>query len=377
MSIHSSQLKLVPHTDPSRSAGVSGLTTAWQLVRNNPSHKVTIISKHMPGDYDIEYASPWAGANYLPVAKPGSPSEGYERNTWPELERLARDMPESGIHFQDTYVYRRAKDANSPVADWFRELLREDAWFKDVVPNFRALKKDELPAGMDGGSAFTSVCINTAFYLPWLGSQCLKAGVVIRRGIVNHITDAARLHHTGKTADLVLNCTGLSSLKLGGVEDSTVYPARGQIVLVRNEPGIMASTSGTDDGPDEAVYIMNRAAGGGCILGGCLQKDNWESQPDPNLANRIMKRAVELCPNLVPEGKGVEALSVIRHGVGLRPMRKDGIRIEKETITGADGRQVKVVHNYGHGGYGYQTSFGCAQAAEKLVNESLQQKARL
>lgn len=331
----------------------------------------------MPGDYDIEYASPWAGANYLPVAKPGSPSEGYERNTWPELERLARDMPESGIHFQDTYVYRRAKDANSPVADWFRELLREDAWFKDVVPNFRALKKDELPAGMDGGSAFTSVCINTAFYLPWLGSQCLKAGVVIRRGIVNHIADAARLHHTGKTADLVLNCTGLSSLKLGGVEDSTVYPARGQIVLVRNEPGIMASTSGTDDGPDEAVYIMNRAAGGGCILGGCLQKDNWESQPDPNLANRIMKRAVELCPKLVPEGKGVEALSVIRHGVGLRPMRKDGIRIEKETITGTDGRQVKVVHNYGHGGYGYQTSFGCAQAAEKLVNESLQQKARL
>jgi hypothetical protein len=27
---------------------------------------VTIVAKHMPGDYDIEYASPWAGANYLP-----------------------------------------------------------------------------------------------------------------------------------------------------------------------------------------------------------------------------------------------------------------------------------------------------------------------
>jgi hypothetical protein len=23
----------------------------------------------MPGDYDIEYASPWAGANYLPYVK--------------------------------------------------------------------------------------------------------------------------------------------------------------------------------------------------------------------------------------------------------------------------------------------------------------------
>jgi hypothetical protein len=25
-----------------------------------------VLAKHMPGDYDIEYASPWAGANYMP-----------------------------------------------------------------------------------------------------------------------------------------------------------------------------------------------------------------------------------------------------------------------------------------------------------------------
>lgn len=150
------------------------------------------------------------------------------------------------------------------------------------------------------------------------------------------------------------------------MEDSNLYPARGQIVLVRNDPHVMASVSGTDDGPDEATYIMHRAAGGGCILGGCLQKDNWESQYDPNLAIRIMKRAVKLCPKLVPEGRGIEALSVIRHGVGLRPMRNGGIRIEKEEVEG-----VKVVHHYGHGGYGYQTSYGCAKAAKELVEEAL------
>ena len=47
------------------SAGVSGLTTALLLARDG-KHNVTIVAKHMPGDYDIEYASPWAGANYLP-----------------------------------------------------------------------------------------------------------------------------------------------------------------------------------------------------------------------------------------------------------------------------------------------------------------------
>jgi len=331
----------------------------------------------MPGDYDIEYASPWAGANYLPVASKGTPAYVFERDTWSDLAKLATDHPDAGVHFQDTVIYRRTKDTGTPVSDWFAELLRDDAWFKDVVPNFKVLPKDSLPDGMNGGTSFTSVCFNTAIYLPWLVSQCLKNGVVVRRGIVKHVADAASLHHSGKRASVVVNCTGLSALHLGGVMDNEVYPARGQIVLVRNDPGVMISNSGTDDGPDEATYIMHRAAGGGCILGGCLQKGNWESQPDPNLAIRIMKRAVELCPALVPEGKGIEALSIIRHGVGLRPMRKSGIRVEKETIKGEDGQAVNVVHNYGHGGYGYQTSYGCSQLVEKLVAESIQQRARL
>ncbi|TKA60996.1 hypothetical protein B0A49_09405, partial [Cryomyces minteri] len=75
-------------------AGVVGLTTAMLLSRT-PDYSVTVVAKHMPGDYDIEYASPWA----------------------------------------DTVVYRRAKDVGTATGDWFAELLREDAWFADVVPN--------------------------------------------------------------------------------------------------------------------------------------------------------------------------------------------------------------------------------------------------
>ncbi|CAD0111126.1 unnamed protein product [Aureobasidium uvarum] len=358
-------------------AGVSGLTAAFILSKNK-NYSITVAAKHMPGDYDIEYASPWAGANYLPVGKEGTPSQEYERNTWPELARLAEEHPEAGIHFQDTLVYRREKD-KGPVSEWFAELIREDAWFSKVVPNVGrdVLSKEELPKGMDGGTSFTSVCINTAIYLPWLVSQCLKNGVIFRRGVVKHIADATLLHHSGKKADLVVNCTGLFSLFMEGVQDKNMYPARGQIVLVRNDPGYMATTSGTDDGEDEAVYIMHRAAGGGCILGGCLQADRWDSAVDPNLAIRIMKRAIALTPELVPEGKGIEALDVIRHGVGLRPMRKGGIRTEKETIKGPDGNGVRVVHSIGHGGYGYQTSWGCAAAVVRLVDESLTEKARL
>jgi len=233
------------------------------------------------------------------------------------------------------------------------------------------MSKGELKEGMDSGSVFTSVCINTAIYLPYLVSQCLAQGVTLRRAILSHISEAAGLHHSGKKADLIVNCTGLLASKLGGVMDKNVIPARGQIVVVRNEAGAMYSTSGTDDGDDQACYIMQRAAGGGTILGGTYQKGSWESQPDPSTALRIMKRAVELCPQLTG-GKGIEALSVIRHGVGLRPLRLNGVRIEKEKIGG-----VWVVHNYGHGGWGYQASYGCAQGALELANEALAMKPKL
>jgi D-amino-acid oxidase len=158
---------------------------------------------------------------------------------------------------------------------------------------------------------------------------------------------------------------------LGGVEDKSVVPARGQIVVVRNDAGKMLDISGTDDGDSEACYVMTRAAGGGTILGGSYQMGNWESQVDPNLAVRIMKRAVAICPALTG-GRGIEHLDIVRHGVGLRPVREGGTRIEKERIG-----DVLVVHNYGSGGAGYQSSYGCAQAAVKLVEEALGVRAKL
>lgn len=271
----------------------------------------------------------------------------------------------------DAIVYNRNKDAQATTGQWFNELLSTTPWFASVVPDFRVLDKSEIPPTADSGTAFKSVCINTAVYLPYLVSQCLKNGAIFKRAIISHIDEAAALHSERK-ADVVVNCTGLLASKLGGVMDKDVIPVRGQIVVVRNTPGAMFTVSGTDDGDDETSYIMQRAAGGGTILGGTYQKNNWESQVDPNQAIRIMKRAVEMCPQLTG-GKGIEALSVIRHGVGLRPLRKSGVRVEKERLPGG----TWVVHNYGHGGWGYQGSYGCSEGAVELVEEALGSKAKL
>lgn len=239
-----------------------------------------------------------------------------------------------------------------------------------TAQQFQEMPKSQLASDIDSAYSFTSVCINTAIYLPWLVSQCLKAGVVFKRAVFAHVSEASApgVQSSGGRADLVVHCTGLSAGKLGGVEDPLMVPVRGQIVVVRNSPGGNYSLSGTDDGPEEAAYLMTRAAGGGTVLGGCTQKGSWESQFDPNLANRIMKRCVDLCPALTG-GKGIEHLDIIRHGVGLRPSREGGARIEKEQIEG-----TWIVHNYGHGGAGYQSSYGCSEVAVKLVEDVFKNK---
>lgn len=182
---------------------------------------------------------------------------------------------------------------------------------------------------------------------------------------MSDIRQAKKMSHTGRPASLIINATGLGSMKIEGIKDSTMYPARGQVVVVRNEvhPMLLGSCA-EGEAAGDALYAMQRASGGGTILGGTFQPDNWESQPDPDTSIRIMSRIVEAVPEIA-DGKGIAGLSVIRHGVGLRPYRKAGVRIEAEKLDD----ETHIVHNYGHGGWGYQGSYGCAQDVVELVEK--------
>lgn len=305
-------------------------------------------------------------------------------------------------------VFRRSKDFAAGSAS--AEVLFDDAlfdpspWWSSLFADFRVLGPADLvsgggdvaaPPGVDGGCQFTAVCINTVVYLSWLVGQLRARGVAIRRGVLGHVAEAPRWWvappHTSAPPPpdapvLVVNCSGLLACRLGGVMDGNVVPARGQTVLVRNTAPYMVCTSGVDpdeetgrggDAAGELCYAMTRAAGGGTILGGTYQKGNWTAEPDQETARRIMRRAVEACPGLVPgglegvagkdvQGKGwEEGLDVVRHNVGLRPLRIGGVRIEKEKMDGG----LWVVHNYGHAGWGYQGSYGCAERVVELVAE--------
>lgn len=240
----------------------------------------------------------------------------------------------------------------------------QNPWYKRLFPDFRELSLEELPEGVSSGCQFTGICINTAIYLPWLIGQCTRRGVVFRRGTISHIRELKQMHHTGSRVDVIVNASGLGAQALGGVKDDTMIPIRGQIVLVENESSSMYNISGTDDGPEEVSYVMTRAVGGGTILGGTYQKGNWDPEPDPKITERIVKRCVKLRPCLMG-GTGLRSVKIIRSSVGLRPYRPYGVRLEADFDTLNDG--TLVVHNYGHAGWGYQGSYGCAEHVVDLV----------
>ena len=132
----------------------------------------------MPGDYDIEYASPWAGANFMPVGKEGSRLRAFERASWPEIDRLCREVPEAGIHYQDCKLYGREKDEGTAVGTWFQELMKEDPWFKDLMPevgpcHFPLYYNHDTPhdfeeLGEEEGFCFASRQVSVRMSMTWL-----------------------------------------------------------------------------------------------------------------------------------------------------------------------------------------------------------------
>jgi D-amino-acid oxidase len=225
------------------------------------------------------------------------------------------------------------------------------------------------PPGTAYKTAFQSVCIDPTIYLPWLLGQCLKHGVQVKRTRLVHIGDAFKVHGvTG--ANVVVNCTGLGARTLRGVDDASMIPVRGQVALVARDSSYMLTATGPGDG--ELTYAMQRPGGGGTIVGGCYSPTSFVSmnqaaKPDAEFTQRMLSRWAQYDKAAI----GVGMQDLVGHHVGFRPLRQGGVRLELERRDG-----YKVVHCYGHGGYGYQTSWGCAGEVKQLVLSELGTSSR-
>lgn len=227
-------------------------------------------------------------------------------------------------------------------------------WYETLVGGLRHVPTSELLSGAKWGFECNSFVLDTGRYLAWLQNQCLSQGIDIHRKSFASLDEAFASYPDAKA---LFNCTGLGSYHLEDVKDTSLYPTRGQVLLVEQpDPPInkMYFKSPKRVAAD-TTYIFPRGPNGGIILGGCRDDGVWEGDVRMDFAEDIKRRCCELCPAL---GRP-EDLKVVSHGVGLRPGRKGGARIEKEVR--GEGRVI--VHNYGAGGAGYQASWGMAREA--------------
>ncbi|KAF2751516.1 FAD dependent oxidoreductase [Sporormia fimetaria CBS 119925] len=349
-------------------AGVIGLTTALALREEYPTAPIQIVAKHFPGDRSIEYTSPWAGANWCSFAHDNGPLEKYDEVTFRKFEQLLQEEGEStGL---GKMGLRGVFDGPIEEAD----ILTEETgniWYKDLVGGITPLSQKDLPKGANFGLDFKATFrINTQVHLQWLQHRALTTGISLHRAHTPSLTSLTTLFpHTS----LILNCSALGSLHLTDVHDTNVYPTRGQTILIA-EPEVpvqrMYIRTPKRISP-ECTYVFPRPLGGGVILGGSREDGNWSGEVDWKLAGEILERCVELAPELGSVEEVRER--VVSHNVGLRPSRKGGVRVELDRLHNG----VPVVHNYGHSGAGYQSSWGTAYRVLELVKEALGPRAKL
>jgi hypothetical protein len=189
-------------------------------------------------------------------------------------------------------------------------------------------------------------------------------------------------------AQLIINATALGSRTLKDVQDSQVYPIRGQTVLIRPSKRFQQSPRCVMKGPktgnfnvdkslpedQEFTYVIPRARSGQVICGGCAIPNDWNTVLDEEMSKRILQRCIKVVPELLEDGvdptskDAWKTLEILSHGLGLRPARRGGLRLELEDMKTFDNRLYHVLHAYGAGGGGYQSGYGTAAQAFRIVD---------
>lgn len=226
----------------------------------------------------------------------------------------------------------------------------QNRYIEKLLPIYRLATDEELklcPGKWRYGSFYTTVLTECGLYLPW-ATERLRQNVNTNF-IEKEIRSFADLD---AKYDVIVNCSGLGAKYL--CEDHKLVPVRGQVLKV------FAPWVKTFFYADYDTYIIPGFES--VTLGGCRQLDSYNVGVSKYDGLAIRERCEALLPSL-------KTARLLEQRVGLRPHR-DPVRVETEVIRAA-GRWVRVVHQYGHGGYGVTTAPGTALHAVKLVREAL------
>ncbi|KAE8152932.1 hypothetical protein BDV25DRAFT_150183 [Aspergillus avenaceus] len=319
-------------------SGIIGLLSALTLT--DAGYNVTIVARDLPGDDSQNWASPWAGVSIFPHPDVGGHS--LQTENFKYFWALAHRDPTSGVQVIKATEHYDDRDDDSSI------------WYKTVVPQYRLIPKEKLPAGVKLGFTYTSMTINPEFLLSWVQTQLKARGVTFIQKTLSSIQEAKEI--TG--ANYIVHASGLGAYTLA--DDKNVEAIRGQTMFVKTDFNELKMHQGS-----HYTYVIPRMFTNGAIIGGISQPGSLDCNVDTGLRADILTRVNNLTDGAlhsVDLDKDVQ-----KDIVAFRPGRKGGYRLEAEG---------DIVHAYGFAGLGYIFSYGVALKVRELV-DSVVHKGRV
>lgn len=387
-----------PQTRPTQSSkrilivggGVTGLVTAWVLL--DRGYKVTVLSKEWASFGEQQrLTSQIAGALWeYPPAVCGHHTDAISLENskrwcmvayhiWAAIAADPAHGTVSGVQMRDSNFFFPCKIEDDRAqyekmkqieASGVRKFCRN----RDVI---RELNINPSYGAVDSYRHLAPI-IDTDQCMKWLMTLVRSKGCnFVTQTIEGDLFDQEDTLRARFHADAIVNATGLAASSLAG--DSTCYPIRGALIRVVNDgvafekvtSALTITAKATRDG-NEMVFIVPRSDNT-LLIGGIAQPRVGEL--DLTLDSPIIQRMRSRCEEFLPRLKHAHIDSVYPLAQGLRPFRKQNVRVERELRTRAErqgGRKPsRIVHSYGQGGSGWTLSFGCAEDVVPLIEEAL------
>lgn len=272
---------------------------------------------------------------------------------------LSHIQEDCGVSVHDAFVLQATKFSPAP---WYKSLTKLEA----VSPD----EDSRVPKSYKGAYRFKTVMVYMEKYIAWLHEKLQSMGhVTIHDSIPKdndeeewNFSNIKRFIHDTLRTDVVVNCAGLGAGTF--TNDTGIFPGRGVILVGRKDSDNQDFTHCVTETQEDGLVTQGKSLaytfprGSELItMGGLYDEGNYSLDIAEEEIDGIRERVGTIVSSL-------KTVKEVYRWVGLRPCRHGGVRIE---IEHRSDERLRFVHNYGHGGGGVTTCWGCADDAARLV----------
>jgi D-amino-acid oxidase len=353
---------------------VSGLTTAKCLI--DSKFDVTVLAeKRAELTPSVVAGALWewppAVCGYHTDPDSLRRSKQWSATSYQRFSQLAT-QPKTGVRMMPAVFYFRHRVEEHPAERQKMEEAKLHVKDFEHTPDLIDRHGINRGLGLCDAYSYLSPLIETNVYMEWLREELVTLGGQFeQRNLMQPLADLEQSLCDEYNACAVVNCSGLGSIKLAG--DNSMQPLRGALIRVMNDGGAMPRIAAAhcvahDEkvAHPQMIYIVPRGSDH-LLLGGIAELGEWNT--NINLGNYMPIRDIlQRCREFMPILKSavIDELDSVR--VGLRPYRKNNVRLERES-------PYRIFHNYGHGGSGFTFSWGCGEETVSLIKRMCEAEA--